>query len=232
MFPMPGCHVGCNFPGLYSILMTQRECVQVARTMRDIEMEIITLLQLHVVNIAWLCDLDELAMRWDQSNVQSICQEKCECIVAEMLMMNKMGMPVGGCGFQLDNCAFKTWLHLKMLINAQMPLIDSSCTTPVDCEGCIINTSVFPICRPHPNDICSVCRDIEHQFMLIEWWMNMTTCSPITMLHQSLIPTDSSISSLILAKLSTFVVRSNFQHQKQNFAWIQTYCIPTLSKFW
>jgi hypothetical protein len=53
--------------------------------------------------------------------------------------------PVRGGGFPLDNFEFKTWLHLKMLINAEMLLIDLSCHTPVDCVHCNIDILVFPI---------------------------------------------------------------------------------------
>ena len=97
--------------------MTKMECVQVAKIMRDIKIEIVTLLhQLHVINVAWLCNLDELAMRWDQSIVQSIPHHaECECIVAEMFMMNKMGTPVVGGEFQLNNCAFRCGFILKCL---------------------------------------------------------------------------------------------------------------------
>jgi hypothetical protein len=44
-----------------------------------------------------------------------------------MEMMQKMGTPVPYGGFPLTNLKFKTWLHLKMLIDMVMPLINSSC---------------------------------------------------------------------------------------------------------
>ncbi len=40
--------------------------------------------------------------------------------------MQKMGTPIPYSGFPWTNLKFKTWLHLKMLINTAMPLIISS----------------------------------------------------------------------------------------------------------
>jgi hypothetical protein len=65
----------------------------------------------------------------------------------------------------LNNDAFKPWLHLILLINAHMPLIDERCTTPIDCEGCSIDTWVFPICCPQPDDFCSITREIKHHLL-------------------------------------------------------------------
>jgi hypothetical protein len=87
---------------------------------------------------ARLCNLGKLAVRWDTTSIYSICQEECKGILVEMFMLNKMGTPVCGGGFPLDNHEFKTWLHLKMLINAEMPLIDLSHPTPIDCVIAIL----------------------------------------------------------------------------------------------
>ncbi len=67
---------------------------------------------------------------------------------------DKMGTPVCRGGFLLDIC-------LKMLINAETPLIDLCQPTPVDCVHHNIDVLVFPIWHPHPADLCRVCRSIE-----------------------------------------------------------------------
>ncbi len=76
--------------------------------------------------------------------------------------MQKMGTPVPYGGFLLTNQKFKTWLHLKMLINTEMPLTNSSFPSPVNCNGQEIDMSAFPIQRPHPEDLCLVYHLIEH----------------------------------------------------------------------
>ncbi len=72
-----------------------------------------------------------------------------------------MGTPVPYGGFPLTNLKFKMWLHLKMLINMETPLINSNRSPPVDCNGQEINMSVFPIRGPHPKDLRLVCRLID-----------------------------------------------------------------------
>ncbi len=79
--------------------------------------------------------------------------------------MQKMGTPVPYGGLPLTNLKFKTWLHLKMLINMGMPMTNSSCPPPVDCNGQEIDMSAFPIRQPHPEDLHLVCRLIEHSLL-------------------------------------------------------------------
>ncbi len=79
--------------------------------------------------------------------------------------MQKMGTPIPYGGFPLMNLKFKMWLHLKMLINAEMPLINSSCPPPVHCNGQEINLSAFPIQQPHPEGLRIVCSLIEHSLL-------------------------------------------------------------------
>jgi hypothetical protein len=119
--------------------------VQVAKNKGDFEQEIIIVSQLHVINVQQLRDLDRLAMRWDTTDICSIRQEECESILVDMEMMQKMGTPVTYGGFPLMNLKFKMWLHLKMLIDTEMPLINSSRPPPVDCNGQEIDVSAFPI---------------------------------------------------------------------------------------
>jgi hypothetical protein len=87
--------------------------VQVAKNKGDLEQEIVIHSQLHVINVQQLCDLDHLAVRWNTTDIRSICQGECESILIEVEMMQKMGTPVPYGGFPLTNLKFKTWLHLR-----------------------------------------------------------------------------------------------------------------------
>ncbi len=139
--------------------------VQVAENKGDLKQEIVIISQLHVINVQQLCDLDRLAVRWNTTGICSICQEECETILIEMEMMQKMGIPVPYGGFLLTNLKFKTWLHLKMLIDTETPLTNSNRPRPVDCNGQEIDMSAFPIQQPHPEDLRLVCRLIEHSLL-------------------------------------------------------------------
>jgi hypothetical protein len=73
--------------------------VQVAKNKGDPEQEIVIISQLHVINVQHLRDLDHLAVRWNTTDICSICQEECKSILIEMKMMQKMGAPVPYGGF-------------------------------------------------------------------------------------------------------------------------------------
>jgi hypothetical protein len=117
--------------------------VQVAKNKGELEQEIVILSQLHVINVQQLRDLDPLAVRWNTTDIRSICQGEYKSILIEMEMMQKMGTSVPYGGFPLRNLKFKTLLHLKMLIDT--PLTNSNCPPPVDCNGQEIDMSAFPI---------------------------------------------------------------------------------------
>ncbi len=119
--------------------------VQVAKNKGDLEQEIVIISQLHVINVQPLHDLDPLAVRWNMTDICSICQEECKSILIEIEMMQKMGTPFPYGGFPSTNLKFKTWLHLKILINTETPLTSSKCPPPVDCNGREIDMSAFPI---------------------------------------------------------------------------------------
>jgi hypothetical protein len=48
--------------------------VQVAKNKGDIKQDIVILSQLHVINVQQLCDLDRLAVRWNMTDICSICK--------------------------------------------------------------------------------------------------------------------------------------------------------------
>ncbi len=137
--------------GLLSLIngVTEAIDVQVAKNNGDLEQDIVIIFQLHVINVQGLPDLDRLAMRWDTTDICSICQKECESILTKMKMMQKMGTPVPYGGFPITSLKFKTWLHLQMLNNTEMALINSSCPPPVDCNDKKINMPAFPIQLPH-----------------------------------------------------------------------------------
>jgi hypothetical protein len=72
-----------------------------------------------------------------------------------------MGTPVPYGGFPLTNLNIKMLLHLKVLIKVEMPLINSSCPPPVECNNQEFNMSAFPIQQPHQEDLRIVCCLIE-----------------------------------------------------------------------
>ena len=117
----PCKHVACLISSFNDT--TKAIDVQVAKNKRDLEQEIVIISQLHVINVQRLqCDVDCLAVRWNMTDIRSICQEECKSILIEMEMMQKMGTPVPYGGFPLTNLKLKTWLHLKMLIGTETPL--------------------------------------------------------------------------------------------------------------
>ncbi len=81
--------------------------VQVAKNKGDIEQEIVILSQLHVINVQGLRDLGRFSVRWNTTDICSICQGECESILIEMEMMATIGTPVPYGGFLLTNLKFK-----------------------------------------------------------------------------------------------------------------------------
>jgi hypothetical protein len=145
--------------------VTDASDVQVAKNKRDLKQEIVILSQLHVINVQRLRDLDCHAVRWNTTDICSICQGECESILIEMEMMSKMGTPIFYGGFPLKNLQFKTWKYQKMLINTETPLTNSNCPPRVDCNGQEIDMSAFPIQQPHPDDLRLVCRLLDRSLL-------------------------------------------------------------------
>jgi hypothetical protein len=139
--------------------------VQVAKNKGDLKQEIVIISQLHIINVQRLCDLDRLAVRWNTTDICSICQEECKSILIEMEMMQKMRTPIPHGGLPLTNLKFKTRLHLNMLINMETPLTNSNHPPPVNCNGQEIDMSAFPIQQPHPEDLRLVCHLIKHSLL-------------------------------------------------------------------
>jgi hypothetical protein len=81
-----------HIAGLLSLIdgVTNAIDVQAAKNKGDLEQEIVIISQLHVINVQRLCDLDRLVVRWDTTDIHSICKEECESILIEMEMMQKM----------------------------------------------------------------------------------------------------------------------------------------------
>jgi hypothetical protein len=105
--------------------------VQVAKKREILSKKLVTFSHLHVINVQRLSDLDHLAVKWNTTDICSIYQGGCKSILIEMEMMQKMGTPVPYGGFPLTNLKFKTWLHLKMLIDMETPLTNSNRPPPL-----------------------------------------------------------------------------------------------------
>ena len=95
--------------GLLSLIdgVTNAIDVQVAKNKGDLEQEIVIISQLHKINVQQLLDFDRLAVRWNTTDICSLCQGECKSILIEMEMMAKMGTPVPYGGFPLTNLKFK-----------------------------------------------------------------------------------------------------------------------------
>ncbi len=117
----------CDWPAILDRRCNQCNWCASGKNKGDLEQNIVILSQLHVINVQQLHGLDRLAVRWNATDICSICQGECESILIEMEMMQKMGTPVHYGGFPLTNLKFMTWLHLKMLINTETPLTNSNC---------------------------------------------------------------------------------------------------------
>ena len=160
--PPPPAHSGdANHPG--DISPAEKERVQNAR--KEIEHAIVILSKLHVLNVARLGELEILALRKHTTENRGIRQAECEAIVAEQQVIDKMGKPACDGGIPLDKREFQTWLHLKTLIDAETPLIDRSRLPPIDINFRPIDVKVFPIQRPHPQDLRWVQRRIERSLI-------------------------------------------------------------------
>ena len=84
-----------------------------------------------------------------------------DSMIIEHELVQAMGLPAHEGGFPVESPAFHTWLHLKMLIDFDTPLIDVNRSSAVDTHGRVINIGVFPIHRPHPSNLRIVCRSLE-----------------------------------------------------------------------
>jgi hypothetical protein len=83
----PQCWPQFSWP--ISAIMNTSEHVQMAKNKRDIKQGIVTFLQVHVINVAQLCDLIELAVRWYTTSIYFICQKEREDILAKMFLMTR-----------------------------------------------------------------------------------------------------------------------------------------------
>ncbi len=65
----------------------------------------------------------------------------------------------------LDNPHFTMWLHLSMLIDIQMPLINQDRKPCGAIYGEIIVINSLPICCPHECDLRAVCAALERKLL-------------------------------------------------------------------
>ncbi len=99
------------------------------------------------------------------------CHRTAECMVCltEAKFLCYLGKPPSvpsnekSGGIHLDNPHFITWLHLSMLIEIQMPLINQDCKLCGAIYGENIDINSLPICRPHECDLRAVCATLERK---------------------------------------------------------------------
>ncbi len=65
----------------------------------------------------------------------------------------------------LDNPHFTMWLHLSMLIDIQMPLINQDCKPHGAIYGEIIDINSLSICHPYECDLQAVCAALERKLL-------------------------------------------------------------------
>ncbi len=68
-------------------------------------------------------------------------------------------------GIHLDNPHFTMWLHLSMLIDIQMPLINQDRKPRGAIYGEIIDINSLPICPPLECDLQAVCAALERKLL-------------------------------------------------------------------
>jgi hypothetical protein len=95
-----------------------------------LEKQLIIIQQLIVINKGQLHRFDKAAVRVDATRMHCHCMAECMASLTEAKFLCYLGRPPSipvnekSGGIHLDNLHFTTWLHLSMLIDIQMPLIN------------------------------------------------------------------------------------------------------------
>ncbi len=97
------------------------------------------------------------------------CTAECMASLTEAKFLCYLGRPPSvlgnekSGGIHLDNPHFTTWLHLSMLIDIQMPLIDQDCKPRGVIYGEIIDINSLPICCSLECDLQAVCAALQRK---------------------------------------------------------------------
>jgi hypothetical protein len=99
------------------------------------------------------------------------CTAECMGSLMEAKFLHYLGRPPSipsnekSGGIHLDNPHFTMWLHLSMLIDIQMPLINQDCKPCGAIYGEIIDIYSLPICRLHECDLRAVCAALARKLL-------------------------------------------------------------------
>ena len=125
---------------------------QIANRKCNLEERIISLSQLYVINVQLLCDIDYLSVVINQNHTAWAhrCKECVHVIAVQEMIKLMIRANCRQSILSYANPQIKTWLHLKMLIDVETPLIDPLCNLGyVDVNDFVIDFSVIPIYLPH-----------------------------------------------------------------------------------
>jgi hypothetical protein len=141
-----------------SAIERQEQCERTGRTYL-LEKRLIIIQELIVINEGQLHSFDKASVRVDAAGVRAHRTAECKASVTEAKFLCYLGRPPNvpgnekSGGIHLDNPHFTTWLHLSMLIDFEIPLINPACKPRGAIYGEIIDINSLPIRRPLKCDI-------------------------------------------------------------------------------
>jgi hypothetical protein len=141
-----------------SAIERQEQCERIGQTSL-LEKRLIIIQQLIVINKGQLCSFDKSAVQVDATGMHRHCTAECMASLMEAKFLCYLGRPPSvpsnekSRGIHLNNSHFTTWLHLSMLIDIQMPLINQDHKPRGAIYGEIIDINSLPICCPHECDL-------------------------------------------------------------------------------
>ncbi len=153
-----------------SAIERQEQCERIGQTSL-LEKRLIIIQQLIVINKGRLCSFDKSAVWVDATGMHRHRTAECMASLMEAKFLCYLGRPPSvpsnekSGGIHLDNPHFTTWLHLSMLIDIQMPLINWDCKPRGAIYGEIIDINSLPICHPHECDLQAVCAALERKLL-------------------------------------------------------------------
>ncbi len=149
-----------------SAIERQEQRERIGRTSL-LEKRLIIIQQLIVINKGQLCSFDKAAIWVDATGMHHHRTAECMASLMEAKFLCYLGRPpsISGNeksgGIHLDNPHFTTWLHLSMLTDIQMPLINQDRKPCGAIYGEIIDINSLPICCPLECDLQAVCATLE-----------------------------------------------------------------------
>ncbi len=136
-----------------------------------LEKWLIIIQQLIVINKGHLCRFDEAAVWVDATGMHRRRTAECMASLTEAKFFCYLGRPPSipgnekSGGIHLDNPHFTTWLHLSMLIDIQMLLINWDLKPCSAIYGENIDINSLPIRQPYECDLWAVCATLERKLL-------------------------------------------------------------------